>query len=244
MPRMALLGVGGALAGAIGGNDAFTKLLLHCDGADASTTFTDSSASAHSPTAQGNAQIDTAQSKFGGASGLLDGTGDRVVVTDHADWDLMGVDFTIDLWARWNVLPSSGTLQFFVTQEADGSNNWLFYLNNVGGTQQLTLFHQTTAVARGHFRADITLSTATWYHIAVEKTGTTTNFFQDGTKLTTVVDTAWGTTGTFADNLRIGDRNTAVGTAPFNGWMDEIRISKGIARYGGSNFTPPAGAYS
>jgi hypothetical protein len=52
-----------ALAGASGGNDALTKLLLHCAGADTSTTFTDSSSSAHTVTVVGNAQIDTAQSK-------------------------------------------------------------------------------------------------------------------------------------------------------------------------------------
>src|SRR5258708_4302625 len=61
-----------------GGNDSFTKVLLPYNGADASTTFTDtnSGGSAHTWRAAGNGQIDTADSKFGGASGLFDGTGD------------------------------------------------------------------------------------------------------------------------------------------------------------------------
>lgn len=50
------------------GIDTFTKLCAHLDGADGSTTFTDSSAGAHTITAHGNVQIDTAQSVFGGAS--------------------------------------------------------------------------------------------------------------------------------------------------------------------------------
>ena len=53
-------------------NGSFTKLLLHCNGTDGSTTFTDEIGK--TVTANGNAQIDTAQSKFGGASGLFDGT--------------------------------------------------------------------------------------------------------------------------------------------------------------------------
>jgi hypothetical protein len=81
------------------GNDTYTKVLLHFDGSDASTTITDSNSggSAHTWTAAGNAQIDTAQYKFGGASGLFDGTGDWVTTPDHADFTLGSSDFTIDL---------------------------------------------------------------------------------------------------------------------------------------------------
>lgn len=53
------------------------------DGADAATTFTDSETTPKTVTANGNAQIDTAQSKFGGASALFDGTGYRKVVVTH-----------------------------------------------------------------------------------------------------------------------------------------------------------------
>ncbi len=55
----------------VGGLDANTKLLLHCNGVDGSTTFTDSETTPKTVTVQGSAQIDTAQSKFGGASGLF-----------------------------------------------------------------------------------------------------------------------------------------------------------------------------
>ncbi|MGE3298622.1 MAG: phage tail protein, partial [Porticoccaceae bacterium] len=60
--------------------------LLHMDGTNGSTTFTDQKG--HTFTATGNAQISTAQSKFGGASALFDGTGDLVSSADHADWAL------------------------------------------------------------------------------------------------------------------------------------------------------------
>src|SRR5262245_32929117 len=82
------------------GNDTNCKVLLHFNGTDTATTITDSNAggSAHTWTAAGNAQIDTAASKFGGASGLFDGTGDWVTTSDHADFTLGSGAFTIDLW--------------------------------------------------------------------------------------------------------------------------------------------------
>src|SRR3990167_5725818 len=82
---------------AIGGGsawDSYTQLLLHCDGVDAATTFTDEIGKA--VTANGNAQIDTAQKKFGTASGLFDGTGDYLSLADSDDWNFGAGDFTID----------------------------------------------------------------------------------------------------------------------------------------------------
>jgi hypothetical protein len=84
------------------GNDSFTKVLLHFDGLDASTTFTDNNAggSAHAWRAAGNAQIDTAQFKFGGSSGLFDGSADYVSTPDSSDFTLSSKVFTIECWIR------------------------------------------------------------------------------------------------------------------------------------------------
>jgi len=67
--------------------DANTLLLLHCDGANASTTFTDDSGNSHNGTAVGNAQLSTAQKAYGTASAIFDGTGDYLTVADHADFN-------------------------------------------------------------------------------------------------------------------------------------------------------------
>jgi hypothetical protein len=77
-------GLQGYTAALAAGNDSFTKILLHMDGANTSTTFTDSNSggSAHTWTAAGNAQISTATYKLGGASGLFDGTGDFITTPD------------------------------------------------------------------------------------------------------------------------------------------------------------------
>lgn len=237
-----LIGFG---AGGIGGIDAFTVLMLHCDGADAATTFTDSStggvASPHTVTGVGNAQIDTAQSKFGGASLLLDGTGDNLTSVDSSDWFFQSADFTIDLWVRYNALPT-GTAALFLNQFQDASNVWGFFVQDSAGTYRLSLNTTMSAANQGSFHANITTpTTGVWYHYAVERTGTTTNFYVDGVKQTTVIDSAWASPANITGNLTIGEQNASF---YHNGWLDEIRLSKGVARYGGSNFTPPTEAYS
>jgi hypothetical protein len=87
-------------------NFASVVLLVGFDGSDGSTTFTDESGAAHALTAVGNVQVDTAQSKFGGASGLFDGAGDAITAADSAAWHFGTGDFTVEAWVRFSrVLP-------------------------------------------------------------------------------------------------------------------------------------------
>src|SRR5690554_3988242 len=96
-----------------GGNDSFVKLLIHADGSDGSTTFTDDSATGHTVTTSGSAQVDTAQSKFGGASALFAAGGsDYLAVADHPEFDIGTGDFTVDLWFRINAF-TPGTAALF-----------------------------------------------------------------------------------------------------------------------------------
>src|SRR3989338_6322305 len=81
-------------------HDSYTKLMLHMEGADAGTTFTDTETTPKAVTANGNAQIDTAQSKFGGASGLFDGAGDYLTIPSSSAFDFGTGNFTIDFWVR------------------------------------------------------------------------------------------------------------------------------------------------
>jgi hypothetical protein len=82
-------------------------LLVGFEGVDGSTSFVDESPSGHTLTAVGNAQVDTAQSRFGASSGLFDGNGDYISVLDSNDFSFGAGDFTIETRVRFNVVQTS-----------------------------------------------------------------------------------------------------------------------------------------
>lgn len=235
-----LLRPGGRLVAASNGNDSFTKILLHMDGADTSTTFTDDNAggSAHTWTANGNAQIDTAISQFGGAAGLFDGTGDYITTPDHADFTLGSGEWTVDFW--------------FNRAGGDGTNRVMCGQSDSAGTDstrpvdiRLTTANVVQAAVYDSAQKTIvgtTAFTATgWHHVAVVRTVNTVKLFVDGTQEGS--DTA--VSGALADSAnafsvgRLGERDAIY----WNGSIDEFRLSVGVARWT-TNFTPPTGAYS
>lgn len=217
------------------GIDGFVVLLLHGDGTDGSTTITDSAPSPHTVTAGGNAQIDTAQSKFGGASILFDGTGDVATSADSADWDFGSGNFTIDLWFRLN---ATGINQSLVTQwtGAGSDRAWTF---DVTSGNVLGFTARSSGAQIVNLIGVTTLSTGAWHHAAIERNGNVWTLFLDGAVEATA--TASGTIQNSTTALRVGARGS--GATEYNGWTDEVRVSKGVARYGGSAFTPPAAAY-
>jgi hypothetical protein len=217
------------------GDPSFSSvsLLLHMDGTNASTTFTDSSSNALTVTANGNAQISTAQSKFGGASLLLDGTDDFLSINSNALFDLTG-NFTIELFARLSSFANDPVL---VGRWGASNRCWLLGVTsttvtmvtgNNGSLDQVIT--RTTAA---------TLATNTWYHFAVTRAGSTVRIFVDGVQV--------GANGTASGNCS-GTQSVRVGingdgnVNDFNGYIDELRITKGVARYT-ANFTAPTAAF-
>jgi hypothetical protein len=213
-----------------GGNDAYTVLLLHFDGADASTTFTDSSASAHTITPAAQAQIDSAQSKFGGTSMRVDGTLDRIQVATSANFDMGTGDFTVDFWIRFN----SSIRQYI--WELGSENTAAFVVTPSSGLIEVYGAPGSFVITAG----STVFSTATWYHIALVRNGNAWTVYRDGTSyVSNASDSrAWGSS---AFPAQVG--SSGGGNVVTNGWIDEFRISKGIARWT-ANFTPPAVEYS
>ncbi|KKM97598.1 hypothetical protein LCGC14_1166400 [marine sediment metagenome] len=211
------------------GIDTYTKLMLHCDGADTSTVFTDSSISAHTFTAQDNAQIDTAQYKFGNSCGLFDGTDDYIESDDHTDWNLGGTgggnNFTIDFWVRFNDKDVYSTL--LSTYDSDG---WIFE-RIPNGT--FALFDGSWSNINPGL-----LVNNTWYHVALVRSGTNIKLYLNGL----AQGAGYGDKDMNNDGNKIYIGGTPGGDY-LNGWMEEVRISKGIARWT-TNFTPPTTPYS
>ena len=231
--------------------DSYTKLLIHGDSiADVATgktvtVYGDAAVSnaGKTVTANGNAQIDTAQGKFGGVSGLFDGAGSYLTVPDSDDWSFGSENFTIDFWVRWNSLPASGNIQEFLGHRTDFNNDVDFRIWNDSGTYRLGIIGKSGGIDYINLQGAASLSINTWYHIAFVRSGSNTTIYLDGTSIATV-----SSSYTYADYtglLYIADHPDHLFNVnkEFNGWLDELRISKGIARWT-SDFTPTTEAYT
>jgi hypothetical protein len=201
---------------------ANVSLLLRGDGTNGSTTIIDGSSSPKTVTAFGNAQISTAQSKFGGASIAFDGTGDYLTVASDAAFVFGTGDFTIELWIK-----TTDTVGGLVTRIAGGAGNWDLFLiiSNIYFQSQYELINL-------YNRSATDILDNNWHHVAACRSGTSHRLFYDGIQQgATVTDTTnYNGTG----ETRIGSD----GYGDFNGYIDDLRITNGVARYT-ANFTPP-----
>jgi len=207
--------------------------LLHFDGADASTTFTD--VKGHTFTAVGNAQIDTAESLFGGASGLFDGSGDYLSAPDSADWDFGTGDFTVELAIRFASLPVNAVMTVVSTYVDSTSGLSIQYRTDGGAGNRLTFGFGDTP---NNFAWSPSINT--WYRVAVSRSGTSLRAFIDGTQIGSTITNSSNLTNTAA--LWIGAIDFGGPIQNFNGWLDELRITKGVARHT-SNYTVDAAAF-
>jgi hypothetical protein len=222
--------------------DTRISLLLHFDGTDGATTTTDDGPDERTITLAGDAELDTAQKKFGTASLLLDGNGDLASAADHGDFDFGSEDFTVEGFFR---ISSLGNNAFFSHWENGDAAGQSFYLVHFNGSNNLRFAYRLTT---GLVEANYTWqpSTNTFYHIAVVRYGTTLKVYIDGEA---VISESVSTTSLIAseDPFRIGAFNDATTASPtldwfFAGHVDEVRVTKGQARYI-ANFVPTTSAF-
>lgn len=219
--------------------------LLHFNGADGSTTFTDEIGKTW--TRFGNAQIDTAQSQFGGASGLFDGSADYISTPDNIDFEFGSGDFTLETFVRFNGYPANNGGQFqssIFSKDINGQRG--FALNVAGSASSLTsivFLGFASNPSPTIISQPFSFSLNTWYHVAASRVGNLLYLAVDGVIL--------NPSGT-AFNITIQNTTTAVlmGANNFdatfkywlNGWLDEARITKGTGRYT-SDFTVTTSEY-
>lgn len=225
------------------GIDSYTKLILHMNGVDGSTTFTDSEIIPKIVTTNGSAQIDTAQGKFGGVpppSGLFDGIDSYLSLVDSDDWYFGTGNFTIDFWVRFSEI---GKTQKFIAQSTSGDDYWSFKINE---SNQLSFDFTSEGVDLASYTYNWSLTIDTWYHLELTRNGINILLFIDGDLKT------WSLIGipiedtempNFGGLLLIGCDASPDPKDFLDGWFDEFRISKGIARHT-SSFTPPIEEYS
>lgn len=204
-------------------------LLLHCDGTDGSTTFTDNSPTPKTVTVSGNAHIEVDQSKFGGASAAFDGTGDYLSTDSNAAYNLNDGNWTIETWAYINSATYGPAL---CSRRTSGDVGWCLEANCLRAYINGGWSNSQISWTRPSLNA--------WHHYALVKNGTTITAYVDGvsvgskTSVTSIQDQV--------TSLRIGVADGGGSEDILNGYIDEFRFTKGVARYT-ANFTPPAAAF-
>jgi hypothetical protein len=209
---------------------AYTKLAIRFDGVAGAKAYT--AETGQTVTFVADAQLDTAQKKFGLSSLLLDGTGDYVTIPNSSDFNFGSGDFTIEAWVRFSDISADNCIMSLY-DTSGGANNRAFYFRKVGGSSSTNFVYSTDGITTTTLiLAGWTPNVNTWYHVALVRSSTKIILFIDGIKIDEEIigtDSLYNSTAL----LRIGVIET---TNYFNGWIDEVRISKGIARWT-ENFT-------
>ena len=219
-------------SGSIVGDEYYNScsLLLHFSGSNGSTTFIDNSPSPKTATSNNGASISTAQSKFGGASGLFDGTNDYVTVPDNSAFDFGAGDFTIEYW---EYRTSNALYKPTISRNSAGQPPWMLGWSESGNINFFAGNGSSWSIASAVSMGVIT--TNVWTHYAVTRQGNTFRTFQNGIQISTFTSAATLPDG--AGSLQIGSYAAA---HYYPGYLDELRLTKGVARYTGSFVTQSA----
>lgn len=202
--------------------DSNDKLVVQANGTGA--TFTDTSLSPKTITANGNAT--QVRRKITNNAAFFDGSGDAILVADHADWDFGTGDFTIETYVMFAT--ASGDRVFYDRNNGtDMSFRWDSSVGmrlSIGGSTIKTEAWSPSAL--------------TWYHVACVRTSGTVRFFVNGVELGT--GTANASNISYSSALNIGAY--ASGSGVLHGWLKMYRVSNS-ARYTGA-FTPSESAFT
>ena len=222
------------------GDSNFDKveLLLPFDGANDATSTTDESDSNHTVTFNGSADISTAQSKFGGSSLYIGGgSSNWVVIAGSTDFNFGTDDFTIECWIYRNGTSYGFVFETRGGEDTTGTDGIGLYMGSGGNNEIGVAVNRSNVILinQDHQTND------QWQHFAVVREGSTMTLYIDGT--------ARGTGSNSTDfnrtrPIRIGNLHNASsnGGYGFPGYIDDFRVTKGLARYT-SNFTPPSAAH-
>lgn len=210
--------------------------LLHFEGTNGSTTFSDDTG--RSWTASGDAKISTTSAKLGTGCLLLDGNLDYISTADHVDFQFGAGMFTVQTFVRFATAAPANAALVGKWGGTTGARSWVLYLN--AGTLYFR-FSDSAGTLRD---CSIPWSPAanTWYHIAASRDASgVVRLFVDGAVVATATLPQALNAGT--NSVRIGHANDLTSAYYVNGRMDEVGISKGLCLYT-SAFTPPAAPLS
>ena len=217
------------------------SLLLHCNGANGSTTFVDSSLYAHAMTARNTAAVTTSSPIMGSGSALMTAVNDTIITPAHSSLSFGSGDFTLEILYKsaahsrpYPVVICNGNFGYNKWQICDRHSSlyptkFTFNVFNCSPSSPLLV-------------SSTTVNDDTVYALAVCRTSNTFRFFVNGALEDTQTFTGSLDTGS-GDVVYIGADATQTGLTTINGREDEVRLTKGVGRYV-SNFMVPTGEFT
>ena len=179
----------------------------------------------------GNTSLSTAQTRFNPTSIFFDGTGDYLTTIDNPAWSLLTSNFTIEFWYNPTSIAANHIL---VQQGADVNNRWILYWSTTTGMSFDVASASSTIIACRQ-GATTGWTAGTWYYVTLVRNGNVFTIYRNGVSIATLTDT--DSIPDFSGLLYVGGGNLS-GDTSLNGYIDDLRITPGVARYT-SNFTPP-----
>lgn len=206
-------------------------LLLRATGANASKAVVDESPHGHTVVAAGDAAVSTAQSVNGGTSYVLDGSGDYLFTAySAACFDFpAGTDFTIEMW----FYPTGDiTDRTLISCYQNATTGWSLSLDSSSKP-----YFNCAGDGVG-VQGSVPVVINRWYHIAVCREGTSLRMYLNGELIGLAVDGSNLSSG--ASDLFVGRLSASFTTYDWQGYVDDVRITKGVARYGLPTVAPAA----
>ena len=193
-------------------------------------------------TIAGNTTASNTQRKFTSSSAIyFDGTGDYLTAPNAAGFNFGSGNFTVECWA-YLVGASTGTSQSILSLYDSGNNRRSYQLQRNGGGNNIRFYYSTDGSTPLNIADATTVTTGNnlreqWIHLAAVRNGNTLTLYVDGTSQAsaTVSGSLYENT---SDPLVAGAAISGSASNYLNGYIQNVRITKGLARYT-SNFTPP-----
>lgn len=182
----------------------------------------------------GNAQVSSAQAKFGTTSAYFDGSGDYLSMPSSPSLILGSSNFTAEAWFY---APSTVSSTQQIMGSWDGSST-LSWTVGLGATNKVLFVISTTGAYNPAFDiiSTATFSTGTWNHLAFVRNGSAFNLYLNGVSVASLTNSS--ALYSYPQGTKIGGNTNSQW---FNGYLDDVRITNGVARYT-ANFTPPTAA--
>lgn len=243
-PILSLLGAGPSGGGACDPDFSDVSLLCHFDQANLATTLLDSSSNAQNVLGSGGAEASTAHFKFGTAS-LFPNGGNTAPGGSSTLYEFGSGNFTVEAWAYWDGTSATnfpGIVAFW--PGFSGTEMWSLVWNR-GSTPATLAFNWSTdgtsfsnsVVTSGAY----TPAANTWISYACDRSGNTFRLYVNGAVVATQTasDTIFGSPSLGTANIGNWGNSSSEN---WTGYIDEVRVTKGVARYAGA-YTPASAAF-